>query len=52
VRNWIAVISAERWDNQLEDDAANGILGALAADAIKAFKEGRCTDLSITPPHD
>jgi hypothetical protein len=45
VRDWIAAIDAQRWDTQLEADAASGKLDALGAKAIKDFKEGRCTDL-------
>jgi len=45
VRDWIAALDAQRWDTELEADAAAGKLDALAAKAIKDFKEGRCTDL-------
>ena len=45
VRDWIAAIDAQRWDTQLEADSASGKLDALGAQAIKEFKDGRCTDL-------
>jgi hypothetical protein len=45
VRDWIAALDAQRWDAQLEADAASGKLDTLGASALKEFKEGRCTDL-------
>jgi hypothetical protein len=45
VRDWIAALDAQRWDAQLEADAASGKLDALGAKAIKDFQEGGCTDL-------
>ena len=45
LRDWIAALDAQRWDAQMEADAAAGKLDKLAAKAIKDFKEGRCTGL-------
>jgi len=44
-RVWFAEFDAQLWDRQLEEDVAAGRLDALAEEAIKDFKEGRCTDL-------
>jgi hypothetical protein len=45
VRDWIAALDGQRWDAQLEADAAAGKLDAMGAKAIEDFKKGRCTDL-------
>jgi hypothetical protein len=45
LRAWFAEFDAQLWDRQLEEDVADGRLDALAEEAIKDFKEGRCTDL-------
>lgn len=44
-RNWFAEYDAEQWDGQMERDAAAGRLDTLADDAVKDFREGRCTEL-------
>jgi hypothetical protein len=44
-RSWFAEFDAQLWDRQIEEDVAAGRLDALAEEAIKDFKEGRCTDL-------
>lgn len=44
-RNWFAEFDAERWDRQFEEDVATGKLNALAEQARKHLREGRCTDL-------
>ncbi|MDD5319200.1 MAG: hypothetical protein PHD43_01040 [Methylococcales bacterium] len=36
---------AEAWDKQFEDDVAAGRLDALAEEALRDLREGRCTDL-------
>ena len=45
VRNWIATLDAQRWDVQLEADAAAGKLDALGAKAIEDCKNGYCNEL-------
>ena len=35
----------QRWDEQLEKDAANGKLEALAAEAIAEFEAGHCREM-------
>ncbi len=35
----------ERWDEQLEQDIADGKLDALAQEAIAEFKAGHCQEL-------
>lgn len=44
-RAWFAEYDAQVWDRQFEDDAAAGRLDALADEALKDLREGRCTDL-------
>ena len=44
-RAWFAEFDAEVWDRQLEADVAAGRLDALAEEALKDLREGRCTDL-------
>ena len=44
LRDWVLELDAERWDAQLETDAAAGKLDALAARAIKDLSAHRCTD--------
>jgi hypothetical protein len=36
---------AEAWDRQIAEDAKAGRLDALAEEAMKDLKAGRCTDL-------
>src|SRR4051812_6678636 len=45
LRDWVAALDAKRWDAQIEADAVAGKLDSFAAQAIKDFKEGRCTGL-------
>jgi hypothetical protein len=42
-RAWFAEFDADRWDNQLEQDVAAGRLDALAEEALRDEREGRCT---------
>lgn len=42
---WILEIDYQRWDEQLEQDIADGKLEALAAEAIAEFKAGHCREL-------
>jgi hypothetical protein len=44
-RHWFAEFDGEMWDRQFEEDVAAGRLDPLAAEAVKALREGRCTDL-------
>jgi len=43
-RAWFAQYDADAWDRQFERDAAEGRLDALADEALKDLREGRCTD--------
>jgi hypothetical protein len=44
-RQWFAEFDAAAWDRQIEEDIAAGRLDALADEAIREFREGRCTEL-------
>jgi hypothetical protein len=44
-RHWFAGFDASLWDKKLEADAASGRLDALADEALRDLREGRCTDL-------
>ena len=44
-RSWFAEFDAEAWDRQFEGDVAAGRLDALADEALRDAREGRCTDL-------
>jgi hypothetical protein len=44
-RAWFAEFDANAWDRQLEEDVAAGRLDALAGEALRDLREGRCTDL-------
>lgn len=44
-RAWFAERDAAEWDRQFEQDVAAGRLDALAEEALKDLREGRCTDL-------
>ncbi|MDJ0734497.1 MAG: hypothetical protein QNJ47_10575 [Nostocaceae cyanobacterium] len=45
LRQWILDIDYKRWDEQLEQDIADGKLEALAEKAIAEFKGGHCREL-------
>lgn len=45
LRQWILDIDYQRWDEQLEQDIADGKLEALAEEAIAEFKAGHCREL-------
>ena len=45
LRAWFAEFDAAAWDRQLERDVAEGRLDALADQALRDAREGRCTDL-------
>ena len=44
-RAWFLEFDANAWDQQLESDVAAGRLDALAEEALRDSREGRCTDL-------
>ena len=44
-RDWFLTFDAGRWDQQFEQDVAGGRLDALADEAIRDLREGRCKDL-------
>jgi hypothetical protein len=41
LRQWLADVDYQRWDNQLEQDINEGKLDALAEEAIADFAAGR-----------
>jgi hypothetical protein len=45
LRQWILDVDYQRWDEQLEQDIADGKLEALAEEAISEFKAGRCREI-------
>jgi hypothetical protein len=45
LRAWFAEFDADAWDRQLERDVAAGRLDAMADEALRDAREGRCTDL-------
>jgi hypothetical protein len=44
-RDWFTEFDAAAWDQQFEDDVAAGRLDALADEAIRDSRDGRCRDL-------
>jgi hypothetical protein len=44
-RDWFLGFDAAAWDKQFEEDAAAGRLDALADEAIRDLRDGRCTNL-------
>jgi hypothetical protein len=44
-RDWFSGFDAAAWDKQFEEDVASGHLDALADEAIRDSREGRCRDL-------
>ncbi|PSN20720.1 hypothetical protein C7271_00560 [filamentous cyanobacterium CCP5] len=45
LREWLLEIDFERWDRQIEQDAAEGKLDALANEAIAEFEAGHCREI-------
>lgn len=45
LRQWFADLDYQRWDEQIEQDIAEGRLDALAEEAIAEFKAGRCREI-------
>ncbi|MGO9570069.1 MAG: hypothetical protein ACLP5H_21280 [Desulfomonilaceae bacterium] len=44
-RKWLLEFDAEAWDHQIEEDARAGKLDRLAAQALKVFESGSCSEL-------
>ncbi|MBM3890224.1 MAG: hypothetical protein FJ388_14010 [Verrucomicrobia bacterium] len=44
-RRWFSAFDAEAWDRQLEADVRAGRLDALADEALRDLREGRCKEL-------
>jgi hypothetical protein len=44
-RKWFLEFDAEAWDRQIEEDARAGKLEQLAAQALKEFEYGSCSEL-------
>ncbi|GDY20179.1 hypothetical protein LBMAG56_15240 [Verrucomicrobiota bacterium] len=44
-RDWFLTFDAAQWDQQFEQDVAAGRLDALADEAIRDLRAGRCKDL-------
>lgn len=45
LRKWFSDVNYELWDNQLDQDVANGKLDTLAEEAIAEFKAGHCRQI-------
>jgi len=45
LRQWFFEVDYQRWDDQLEQDIADGKLDALAEEAIAEFKAGHCREI-------
>jgi hypothetical protein len=45
LKQWFADVDYQRWDEQLEQDIADGKLDALAEEAIAEFKAGHCREI-------
>ena len=45
LRDWFSEFDATAWDEQFEADVHAGHLDALADEAIRDLREGRCRDL-------
>ena len=45
LRQWFFDVDHQRWDEQLEQDIADGKLEALAEEAIAEFKAGHCREI-------
>ena len=44
-RDWFSEFDAAAWDRQFEEDVAAGRLDALADEAVRDLREGRCREL-------
>ena len=45
LKQWFFDVDYKRWDEQLEQDIADGKLDALAEEAIAEFKAGHCREI-------
>lgn len=45
LRQWFSDLDYQRWDEQIEQDIAEGKLDALAEEAIAQFKAGQCREI-------
>jgi hypothetical protein len=45
LRQWFFDLDYQRWDEQLEQDVADGKLDALAEEAIAEFNGGHCREI-------
>ena len=45
LRQWFFDVDYQRWDEQLEQDIAEGQLEALAEEAIAEFNAGHCREI-------
>jgi hypothetical protein len=45
LRQWVLDVDYQRWDEQLEQEIADGKLEALAEEAIAEFKAGNCREI-------
>ncbi len=45
LRQWFFDLNYQRWDEQLEQDIADGKLEIFAQDAIAEFKAGNCREI-------
>lgn len=45
LRQWFFDLDYQRWDEQLEQDIADGKLDALAQEAIASFEAGHCREM-------
>jgi len=45
LRDWLVNLDQDEWDKQIAGDEAAGRLDALADEALKDLREGRCTEL-------
>lgn len=44
-RAWFAEFDAASWDRQIAEDARLGKLDALADEALRDYRAGKCSDL-------
>jgi hypothetical protein len=45
LREWLLDLDYQQWDQQLEQDIADGKLEALAEEALADFKAGHCREI-------
>jgi hypothetical protein len=45
LRQWFFDLDYQRWDEQLEQNIADGKLEALAQEAIAEFESGQCREI-------